>query len=92
MSQTNNEARRELEGDRALTDKEICAIFGFSKMTLARHRAKLGLPGPHFRLGQSPYTWRSKLAEWVRAREEAGVDYSIVANLHDRPRQAQPEQ
>lgn len=75
---------RRLEDDRALSDGEIRAILGISKPTLLRYRKLYGLPGPHFRVGQRSFTWRSAIRAWVAAREAAGTVYQPPMN-RDRP-------
>ena len=71
-------AERQIEDDRALTDKDICTILGISKTTLKRYRQKHGLPAPSFRVGQMPYTWRSVLGTWLATKEAESVDASAV--------------
>lgn len=68
--------------DVAMSDEEICTILsGISKMTLKRYREKHGLPGPSFRVGQSKFTWRSELDEWIAAQHAKGTDYRLPHHL-----------
>jgi hypothetical protein len=78
------------DDDRALSDKEICAFFKFSKMTLKRYREKHGLPGPSFRVGPQPYTYASKIDAWLKEREAAGVEFQLATHIMGRTPAGQP--
>lgn len=68
-------------GDLALSDKDICRIFGISKPTLIRYRKLHGMPGPSFRVGQSTFTWKSEVESWVAEREAQPTDYKLPHHL-----------
>lgn len=73
-------APRPIEDDRALGDREIMALLGISKPTLLRYRQVHGLPGPHFRIGQRSFTWRSTVEAWLAEREAQPIEYQPPMN------------
>lgn len=67
--------------DRALGDPDIMRLLFISKPTLLRYRREHGLPGPHFRVGQRSFTWRSAVLAWIAEREAAGVHFQPKMNI-----------
>lgn len=58
--------------DVPLSDAELRRRYdNCSIMKIKRARANLGMPGPHFRIGQTPYTWRSAVLEWEQRQAAA---------------------
>jgi hypothetical protein len=75
-----------VENDQPLSDAAIREYLDTSQMSLKRWRAKRGMPQPAFRIGQTPYTWKSELLAWLAT---LGTEHRLDGKPVRRPRDSE---